>query len=283
MKLILSRKGFDSTSGGQPSPILPDGSMVSIPIPEPRSEIRTGVPYDQIPGTPWGRLADVCAQLGVAPEVVERGAHVDPDLEAGPRLRPTGWRAAFGQAGAAEAHLRNQGVRPGDLFVFFGLFRRTLELDGSLRWDPASRPEHVVFGWLSVGEVVPMASPRWPSMLATHGDHPHVTHPYGPTNTVYLAADACALDPAMAGAGTRRAWSPARRLTAPGASPTSWRLPIGCHPDRSGQALSFHPDPSRWTIDGDHTLLRSVGRGQEFVVEATHAWRDWASSALNAP
>jgi len=33
MKVILSRKGFDSAYGGYPSPILPDGKMVSLPIP----------------------------------------------------------------------------------------------------------------------------------------------------------------------------------------------------------------------------------------------------------
>ena len=33
MKVILSRKGFDSKNGGYPNPILPDGRMVSLPIP----------------------------------------------------------------------------------------------------------------------------------------------------------------------------------------------------------------------------------------------------------
>lgn len=33
MKIILSRKGFDLQNGGQPSPILPDGTLLSLPIP----------------------------------------------------------------------------------------------------------------------------------------------------------------------------------------------------------------------------------------------------------
>ena len=33
MKIILSRKGFDSSWGGCPSPVLPDGTMLSMPIP----------------------------------------------------------------------------------------------------------------------------------------------------------------------------------------------------------------------------------------------------------
>ena len=32
MKLILSRKGFDSTAGGVASPIFPGGEMYSLPI-----------------------------------------------------------------------------------------------------------------------------------------------------------------------------------------------------------------------------------------------------------
>jgi len=35
MKVILSRKGFDSKNGGMPSPILPDGTLLSLPIPSP--------------------------------------------------------------------------------------------------------------------------------------------------------------------------------------------------------------------------------------------------------
>ena len=33
MKIILSRKGFDSSNGGISSPILPDGTLLSLPIP----------------------------------------------------------------------------------------------------------------------------------------------------------------------------------------------------------------------------------------------------------
>ncbi len=34
MKLILSRKGFDSKFGGCASPIFGDGTFMSLPIPE---------------------------------------------------------------------------------------------------------------------------------------------------------------------------------------------------------------------------------------------------------
>ena len=33
MKVVLSRKGFDSANGGIASPIFEDGTMISFPIP----------------------------------------------------------------------------------------------------------------------------------------------------------------------------------------------------------------------------------------------------------
>jgi hypothetical protein len=38
MKVILSRKGFDSSYGGFASPILPDGRIISLPIPSSDKE-----------------------------------------------------------------------------------------------------------------------------------------------------------------------------------------------------------------------------------------------------
>lgn len=43
-KLILSRKGFDSSAGGKPSFIYGD-RLISLPIPE---ENNSGISYDQL-------------------------------------------------------------------------------------------------------------------------------------------------------------------------------------------------------------------------------------------
>jgi len=40
MKVILSRKGFDSENGGYPSPILPNRQMISLLIPDQEDDIR---------------------------------------------------------------------------------------------------------------------------------------------------------------------------------------------------------------------------------------------------
>lgn len=53
MKVILSRKGFDSANGGIVSPILEDGAMISFPIPSPDANTffeleYNGIPYAQL-------------------------------------------------------------------------------------------------------------------------------------------------------------------------------------------------------------------------------------------
>ena len=40
MIVIISRKGFDSSSGGVPSPIFFNGKMLSLPIPDKHSKIQ---------------------------------------------------------------------------------------------------------------------------------------------------------------------------------------------------------------------------------------------------
>ncbi|MGH6954670.1 MAG: hypothetical protein ACREGL_10830, partial [Alphaproteobacteria bacterium] len=92
MKIVFSRKGFDSALGGSPSPIFADGRAVSLPIPTTsRSSVR------------FGDVRCVRGSLGALVEQLTRGrvrgnrhCHLDPDLDRDARPRPHGWRPAFG-------------------------------------------------------------------------------------------------------------------------------------------------------------------------------------------
>lgn len=53
MKVILSRKGFDSSNGGCPSPIMPDGTLLSMPIPSDDKDSYDDLSYC---GTPYSRI-----------------------------------------------------------------------------------------------------------------------------------------------------------------------------------------------------------------------------------
>ena len=58
------------------------------------------------------------------------------------------------------------------------------------------------------------------------------------------------------------------RLTAPGASRSVWRLPDWFYPSGGRPPLGSHArNLERWSRTEDGTLLRSVPRGQEFVLD----------------
>lgn len=82
MKLVLSRKGFDSSYGGWPSPILEDGRMIPLPIPYPRSPHRyRDIEVDGI------NLGDLVPELTKGAVRATKTAHWDPQLEGSCRGR----------------------------------------------------------------------------------------------------------------------------------------------------------------------------------------------------
>ena len=123
---------------------------MSLPIPERRpraaaaAKAGTGLRYGDLPAHPQlGPLHGYLRNLSASHHV-----HLDPDVR--PALRGvTGVSSGeylFGQVGAAERHLRNQGIAPGDLFLFFGWFREAAERKG--QWRRVGPDEHTVWGWL---------------------------------------------------------------------------------------------------------------------------------------
>ena len=254
MKLILSRKGFDSSPayGACASPILPDGEMISLPIPHQRGTTtfdglrHRGIDVGQLVSELTGGRVK-----GADP------AHLDPDLDPTARPRHRGWRAAFGQDSAAQRHLERQGVGAGDLFLFFGWFREVVKVRGRYGYRPGAPDRHVLFGWLRVGRVLRPGPDRVPPWLR---DHPHAAHDSAPHNTIYLADDA-------AGAGVFRQFRPDLQLTDAGSRQRSlWRMPADFLPG-ARPPLTYHRDPTRWGSDGKFCRLQSVAKGQEFVLD----------------
>jgi hypothetical protein len=225
-------------------------------------------------------MHSIAADLSGGKINARTNVHLDPDLWSSAAPRAEGWRASLGQVGSAQGHLRRQNVTVGDVFLFFGWFRRTEQHQGTWRYVPGAPEIHSLFGWLQVGEVIALdAKSKTPVWLH---DHPHVVHAsgIGDGNTLYVADDRLTIngaDVVVAGAGGFTRWSKGLQLTAPGASTKSiWRMPKWIEPKADGPALSYHADPERWsTVDGlPH--LKSVAKGQEFVREvdsaAGHRW-----------
>jgi Nucleotide modification associated domain 3 len=276
MRVILSRKGFDSASGGMPSPILPDGALISLPIPQDRPG--SGTPYTSIRAVTGSSLAQIMNQLRVP--VPPDGAHLDPDLVRAAVPRDPGWRPVFGQDSQAERHLENQHVGPGDLFLFFGLFRQTMLVDGQLRWARGAPMLHVLFGYLEIGEIRHIDSPTDVADLPRAAGHPHVKVWRRPGNTLYIAEARSALAPGRPGAGLLR-FSSATQLTKPCATTSIWQLPAAFA--SCAQHLSYHMTASRWERQPDGTvILHTVGRGQEFVTEVDQGLTNWARQLIEA-
>ncbi|MBX7458213.1 hypothetical protein K3152_08140 [Qipengyuania sp. 1NDH17] len=239
MRIIFSRKGFDSAAGGGPSPIVDDRPL-SLPIP-------AGVAS----GTSYGDLG-----LGEHASKASRGKLGPDDLcHHDPMFLDDG-TCIFGQVGAAQTHLANQGVGLGDVFLFFGLFRE----------EETCEPHHRIFGFLEVKRMVHLGeSDEADRREFSDVHHPHALEMHGSNDCLYVGSGA-----------TANSASDTLRLTVPGGPPSLWN-----HPEwlRKG-GLSYHDRDDRWLRGG---RLRSVARGQEFVADIgrRQAPRRWLAQVLS--
>ena len=272
MKLILSRKGFDSQSGGCPSPIFPDGTPYSLPIPGRNSKIR----YRDIRhgDTNIGKVVkDLTRRRKPKDRIGSRcRAHLDPDINRSaysPRKR--GWQPLFGQSGAAQGHLDNQKVGIGDLFLFFGLFQKIKKTSSGWCFVKDAPKQHILWGWLQIGKICKvdeLAKDELP--WSRYHPHRHRSRDRDSSNTLYVASRRLNLGggPIAPGAGCFLKPHEPLVLTNPnGSGVTDWRLPRYFYPDNGKSPLTDHPKLDRWRYDDQYTYLQSVGRGQEFVLD----------------
>lgn len=187
MKIVFSRKGFDSTAGRAPSPIE-DGRAISLPIP---AGSEAGTRYDAIG---HGARVEQATRSRLAGASL---CHDDPMFAQG--------KCWFGQCGAAQGHLARQGVGVGDLFLFFGLFAE----------PQTGERHHRLFGWMKVAcHGAPGEVERAPEWTPSPRPHPHFSGDWPNPNHMWHgpgANDAPAVD--------------ALRLTAPGGPLNLWRVP----------------------------------------------------------
>jgi hypothetical protein len=269
MKLILSRKGFDSGSGGVASPmLLPQRLLCSLPIPEEEPQ-RYVTRYQDITfGN--GNLGPVVAGLTNGRIAPATFAHFDPDLNSGSCPRRPGWRGLFGQGASAEAHLRNVGVAAGDVFLFFGWFKEAEFVNGTYRFVRGAPDLHIIFGWLQIDSRIPECDIPDSGILPWAIAHPHCRGLVRRVASVYPATTRLVIggnDTGFPGFGLFPCFDPLLRLTAAGRTRRYWRLPRWWHPGGQREPLSYHRNMQRWTLESDTVVLRSADRGQEFVLD----------------
>lgn len=283
-RIILSRKGSDAAWGGRPS-LRVGTELISLPIPESASRAKAA--EDTGRGTRYGDLPRH-KRIGALHEHLrgieaERHVHLDPDLRPGLRVHPRRnlRERVFGQEGAAERHLRNQEVGPGDLFLFFGWFRDAAKHGEG--WRYSGPDEHCIWGWLQVAESHLVNSAEAAAKLRWASHHPHVTHweRYDRHNRVYRARRHLSFAPALPGAGVFR-WTSSLTLTqrcVEDSTRREWCLPSFFR--RTGLTYNQVDGPSCGATRG-RVHVRSAAIGQEFVSPAHRPFRAGEQRAVGA-
>lgn len=263
MKIILSRKGFDSSYGGQPSPILPDGTLLTMPIPSKDEFVKYSNLYHN--GESYYKiLQDLKSNNQIKTE--NYTCHLDPDLKFEVMQRDKDWKPIFGQASAAQRHLQNLKVAIGDIFLFFGWFRQTEIINGKYSYIKGSPDIHVIFGYLQIGEIY---FDNFPS-YAKHHPHCITNGKIRKNNCIYVGAEKLSFDKNLGGAGILK-FKDNLVLTKSGMSRSCWDLPDFF----KNLTISYHTKDS---FKDDY--FKSADIGQEFVMDTDDNLIEWTKERL---
>lgn len=269
MRIILSRKGFDSEYGGCASPILPDGKMISMPIPSESGNCK----YKDLLFPDGRTYSDVWQDLYPKGYHIDN-CHLDPDIRPNIHNNPDNWEPAFGQLGSSQSHIENNGITIGDLFLFFGWFRQTEYNAGHLKYVKDSPDIQAIYGYLQIGEVLTgLDVKRFPWHPHSEDSHIYDDNHSFTNNTIYVASPELIIngqDTGLPGAGTI-AYSNNCVLTATGKNRSRWKL-NGVFGEVS---LTYHCE--RNIKDG---YFQSARKGQEFVFSEDNRVTEWAKSII---
>jgi len=270
MIIVFSRKGFDSSYGGSPSPILEDGTIVSLPIPESDYDREYSIRYKDLKphGVDLGKLID---DLAVKGKVSSKDhAHFDPDIcENAYSPRKKGWRGLFGQCLAAQGHLRNQHVGIGDLFLFYGLYQKVKKTNGKYVYDKSARPIHLIWGWMQVGDKFDVAKEQLKYPWASYHPHYHFQKQHI-NNTLYVASETLNIEGLgenrIKGYGVFEHYREELQLTDPDKDKTSyWRLPAWMYQENKESCPLTYNANREWELENGYARLKSFTRAQEYV------------------
>jgi len=279
-RIILSRKGFDSSWGGCASPIL-DSEMISLPIPEHSINDRESwgdrccsekhLTYRDLV-TPQGKkVAELVDQLTKGKVRPSDCVHLDPDIR--PELRDMKcgkMPLTFGQDSGSQTELKE--LNEGDLFLFFGWFRKAQKnLAGSFCYSDDGADIHSIWGWLQIAEKLDLPSKLSKAQeIASH--HPHVSH-YGnrKNNCLYIAGKALDFLAETEGAGVFSEFKDGLCLTDleqktnPNRLRSNWRLPAFFRDIKVTHIPSLQIQ-GKWKENGESILGQAANHpGQEFV------------------
>ncbi|MDO8635797.1 MAG: hypothetical protein Q7R34_06060 [Dehalococcoidia bacterium] len=295
-KVVLSRKGFDSSAGHGYSPFDPEtGKYIVLPIPDEEiaGNFGNGTKFEDIKlqpnylnGINVSNLRDLISHellhygSEAKNESRKKYAHFDPWLGHCPWLTPGSDHhvGAFGPSGPAQTHLQNQGVDVGSLFLFFSRFKpiRGRPDNLGIRVNPL-KGVYFLYGWLKVGgKATSFDRVRKDKLLSRH---PHATKDLDENYPIYIAKPYLFDGSGIAGCGYFPKLTKSLLLTSEKyfETPSTWELP----------GFFFYSRPSHlksreWqkSADGETCTVSSGGRGQEFVFEESEYFWRWFKNLL---
>ena len=240
--------------------------MISIPIPDERAKVR----YRDIK-KPEPGFARLVRDLSKGKLKGSERVHLDPDLDPDALPREAQWQALFGQHGAAQSHLHSHNVGEGDVFLFFGWFRQVELYRRRWRYVAGAPDQHIIFGWMQVESVESAREIKQSEECSWAHYHPHCLAEFSGSNVIYKASKQLKLSRNnIAGAGFFRHYHERLCLTSEGKNRSHWKLPGWMDPKDRDSTLSYHSDIKRWRRGKGYTMLQSVARGQEFVLDLDH-------------
>lgn len=287
VKLVLSRKGFDSGSGGCLSPYDHEtGKYIWFPIPEKIESYTNDIKYQDIIVKPayiddlnGANLNELFKNYKKTDRIKLRKneyssiddeqlfAHFDPMLGLPPwmdRNVKSIVGKGFGQYNAAP-HLEKHNVNTGSIFLFFGGFQsvRNRKISG-----------HYVFGWLKVGrrietyeeckKIIEEFNLQW---------HPHITEAAfnrNKKNYIFLPDEWLFEDLGIPGCGYFSRLNDSLLLSnSKEANKATWKLPSFFYKNLT----QVHHKTWARTEDGFCTV--KTGIGQEFVSQLTKEGEVW--------
>ena len=229
MKIVLSKKGFDSTYGVEPNPVFDKEGreFISMPIPAVNAcdEIKySAIEYEcknhrynlgelviKLKGKKVIKTGPLKKDIKKIPLEADSVCHFDPQLVRSKKDETNeNWKPLFGQSGTAQDKLADLKTLKEDknedvLFLFFGHFKLIDSKPKKIKTFTA------IYGWLQVEECIDLKniSDKDKDKLKKEkpyiAEHPHFKwQPHTASNTIYTATNLLKIgqsNPNIKGAG----------------------------------------------------------------------------------
>lgn len=284
MKIVLSRKGFDSSiqGGGSPSFVYKD-RIYPLPIPE----VGNGIEYEDLKFDEENSLLKVMRDLNIN-QFTE--CHFDPyisDKLLNDNSSIKKWERSLGQCDIAQSILANENIKQGDLFIFFGWFNR-IDMNGKkFKYHPFKGHNkegiQMIYGYLQIDKKINVnqTEKEVPNWVKSHPHYIQRKHFRG-ENVIYTAKENLSFDSSKPGAGLFK-FKEDLILTQANLSRTNWILPNEFHP-HSKIEIKYLPKKNWKPLGNGKVRVKASSRGQEFVVikDGNKAIESWAKKLIDS-